>query len=63
MIFRKSRSLYMEDWFFRKLLRRWNDIYDLIRDIAIQLEEQEEYGELVGTEVEVTNFRYPEELR
>lgn len=53
----------MEDWFFRKLLRRWNDIYDLIRDIAIQLEEQEEYGELVGTEVEVTNFGYPEELR
>lgn len=53
----------MEDWFFRKLLRRWNDIYDLIRDIAIQLEEQEEYGELVGTEVEVTNFRYPVELR
>lgn len=39
------------------------DIYDMIRDIAIQSEEQEEYGELVGTEFKITNFRYPEELQ
>ena len=39
-----------------------SDIYDMIHDTAIQLEEQEEYGDLVGTVVEVTNFRYPEEL-
>lgn len=39
-----------------------SDIYDMIHDIAIQSEEAEEYGDLVGTVVEVTNFRYPEEL-
>lgn len=39
------------------------DIYDMVLDTAIQLEEQEEYGELIGTEVRLTNFRYPEELK
>lgn len=41
-----------------------SDIYFMVEDIATQIEEQDEdYGALVGTEVKVTNFSYPEELK
>lgn len=37
------------------------DIFNMVYDIAMQLEEQEEDYE--ETSVQLTNFRYPEELR
>ena len=38
------------------------DIYDMIYEEAIRMEEQEEYGHLVGTEVKTAFFRYPMEI-
>lgn len=39
------------------------DIYDAIYESAIEIEKDQGYYDLLGTEVKLTEFLYPEEIR